>query len=82
MFRLKLSLESRINRFFGVKETQTGFSSVRFGWSGDFGRIRMMDQDLSGTIDIARSANAVIVREGFTPGFADTADPSMTYRPS
>ena len=27
---------------------------------------------------IARSARAVIVKEGFTPGFALTADPSIT----
>lgn len=27
---------------------------------------------------MARSASAVIVSDGFTPGFADTAEPSMT----
>ena len=27
---------------------------------------------------IARSASAVIVSEGFTPGFAEIAEPSMT----
>ena len=30
---------------------------------------------------IARSAIAVIVSDGFTPGFADTAAPSITYKP-
>ena len=30
---------------------------------------------------IARSAKVVIVREGLTPGLAEMADPSMTYRP-
>ncbi len=40
-------------------------------------------QDLrSGMCDIARSARAVMVSDGLTPGFADTADPSMTYSPS
>jgi hypothetical protein len=34
------------------------------------------------TFDIARSASAVMVSDGFTPGLADTADPSITYRPS
>jgi len=28
--------------------------------------------------DIARSASAVIVSDGFTPGFADIAAPSIT----
>jgi len=32
----------------------------------------------AGTALIARSAIAVIVSDGFTPGFADTLDPSMT----
>ena len=27
---------------------------------------------------IARSASAVIVSDGFTPGFAETAEPSIT----
>ena len=30
---------------------------------------------------IARSASAVIVRLGFTPGLAETDEPSMTYKP-
>jgi hypothetical protein len=30
---------------------------------------------------MARSARAVIVRLGFTPGLAETAEPSITYRP-
>jgi hypothetical protein len=29
---------------------------------------------------IARSARAVIVRDGLTPGFADSAEPPTTYR--
>jgi hypothetical protein len=33
---------------------------------------------LAGTKLIARSAIAVIEREGFTPGFADTLAPSTT----
>lgn len=31
---------------------------------------------------IARSASAVIVSEGLTPGFAEMAEPSITYSPS
>ena len=31
---------------------------------------------------MARSASAVIVKEGFTPGLAETALPSITYKPS
>ena len=31
-----------------------------------------------GMKDIARSASAVIVNAGFTPGFAEIADPSIT----
>ena len=34
-----------------------------------------------GILLIARSAKAVIVNDGFTPGLADTAAPSITYRP-
>jgi hypothetical protein len=32
----------------------------------------------SGIMDMARSVMAVMVREGFTPGLADTALPSHT----
>src|SRR5690606_16375780 len=35
---------------------------------------------LAGMNDIARSASAVIVRLGFTPRFAPTAEPSTTNR--
>jgi hypothetical protein len=31
---------------------------------------------------IARSASAVIVSDGLTPGLAENAEPSTTYRPS
>lgn len=31
---------------------------------------------------IARSANAVMLSDGLTPGFAEIAEPSITYRPS
>ena len=33
---------------------------------------------LSGILDIARSANAVMVSDGLTPGLALTAEPSIT----
>jgi len=36
----------------------------------------------AGTSDMARSASAVMVSEGLTPGLADTAAPSTTQRPS
>ena len=36
---------------------------------------------LSGMKLIARSANAKIVSDGFTPGFAEIAEPSITNRP-
>ena len=42
------------------------------GEAGPRGGIRVM----------ARSASAVMVSDGFTPGLALTADPSMTYSPS
>jgi len=35
----------------------------------------------SGTKLMARSASAVMVSDGFTPGFAETAAPSTTKRP-
>lgn len=41
-------------------------------------RDRETAQALAGMRLIARSASAVIVSEGFTPGFALTAEPSMT----
>ena len=34
--------------------------------------------DFSGTNVMARSASAVIVSDGFTPGFAEIAEPSTT----
>ena len=34
---------------------------------------------LAGILLIARSANAVIVREGFTPGLAEMVEPSQIY---
>jgi hypothetical protein len=37
--------------------------------------------DAGGTSDSARSASAVIVSDGFTPGLADTLDPSTTKSP-
>lgn len=37
---------------------------------------------LAGMKVMARSASAAIVSEGLTPGLADTAEPSITYRPS
>ena len=38
--------------------------------------------DLGSMNDSALSAMAVMVSDGFTPGFDDTAAPSITYRPS
>jgi len=38
--------------------------------------------DAGGTKDIARSASAVMVSAGFTPGLAEMAEPSITYSPS
>jgi hypothetical protein len=35
-------------------------------------------RSLGGTKDMARSARAVMVNDGFTPGFADIAAPSIT----
>ena len=39
-------------------------------------------RSLFGMKSIARSASAQIVRDGLTPTLADTAEPSMTYKPS
>ena len=38
--------------------------------------------DAGGMKDIARSASAVMVSAGFTPGLAEMAEPSITYSPS
>ena len=50
-------------------------AATRWGWAIEPGPAA------AGTISIARSASAQMVSEGFTPGLADTADPSTTYRP-
>jgi len=60
------------------------------GWRGGTGRIRWYPEPngglgspspLFGQSDMARSARAVIVRDGFTPVLAGITLPSMTWSP-
>lgn len=60
-----------------------GFTVARFPLPASPRRVdaRSPQADLAGMRLMARSAMAVMVSEGLTPGLAETAEPSTTNRP-